>query len=117
MARLIATLVLLLLPGAGSAEMTAAVLKQDLDLVDTEEMSPEDAPHLFLAAGFVQGAGEMGNRVLFCLPVNFTNAQLVGVVRHFLQDEPRLREPAIDLVREALIAAFPCPSTPPGRSQ
>jgi hypothetical protein len=78
MTRLIVTLVFLFLPGAGLAEMTAATLKQHLDLVDTEEIAPEDGPHLLLAAGFVQGAGEMGNRFLFCLPVNFTNAQLVG---------------------------------------
>jgi hypothetical protein len=118
MMRLIFVLAIVLLPGAGLAEMTAAALKKDLDLVDTEEMAPEEGPHLLLAAGFVQGAGEMGNRFLFCLPVDFTNAQLVGVVRSFLQDSPqRWREPAINLVRDALMTDFPCSSGERGRTQ
>ena len=118
MARLIFILTLLLLSGAGSAEMTAAALKKNLDLVDTEEMAPEDGPHLLLAAGFAEGAGEMGNRFLFCLPVDFTNAQLVSVVRGFLQGSPqRWREPAINLVRDALVTDFPCPSGEGGGTQ
>jgi hypothetical protein len=118
MTRLIFILALLLLPEAGLAEMTAAALKTDLDLVDTEEMAPEDGPHLLLAAGFVQGAAEMGNHFLFCLPATFTNAQLVGVVRNFLHDSPQRRlEPAINLVRDALMTDFPCPSRERGRTQ
>ena len=65
-------LVLLMLPTMSSAEMSAARLSTDLDLVDSPDVAPEQGMRFLLAAGYVQGAGEMGNQMLFCLPPNYT---------------------------------------------
>ncbi len=106
---LIITLFLLLPSGLVSAEMAAATLQRDLDLIRTEELTPAQALRLLLAAGFVQGAAEMGDRVLFCLPAGFATARLLEVADEFLHATPERRdEPAIVLVREAFAEAFPC---------
>jgi hypothetical protein len=100
---------LLMLPTMSLAEMSAGRLSTDLDLADSEGMAPEQGMRLLLAAGYVQGAGEMGNKMLFCLPPKYTNAQLLGLVRNLLHQFPeRGNEPAVVLVREALTSAFPC---------
>ena len=104
-------LVLLMLPTMSSAEMSAARLSTDLDLVDSPDVAPEQGMRFLLAAGYVQGAGEMGNQMLFCLPPNYTNAQLLGLVRTLLHQAPeRAQESAATLVREALASTFPCAS-------
>ena len=109
MGRVTMLILMLLLPILSSAEMSAARLSTDLDLADSEDMAPEQGMRLLLAAGYVQGAGEMGNRLLLCLPSNFTNVQLLGLVRDLLRQFPeRGNEPAVVLVREALTKAFPC---------
>src|SRR5689334_773627 len=112
MLRLITLALMLSLPGIDQAEITAATLEHDLRLADTQEMSAEDAIHFSLAAGFVQGAAEMGNRdLLFCLPRNVSNVQLLSVVRDFpLESEARVDDSAIDLVKASLMSAFPCRS-------
>jgi len=109
MGRRILILTLSMLPTLSLAEMSAARLSTDLDLADSSDMAPEQGMRFLLAAGYVQGAGEMGNQALFCLPPNYTNAQLLGLVRNLLHQFPeRGNEPAVVLVREALTSAFPC---------
>ena len=109
MGRVTMLILVLLLPTLSSGEMSAARLSTDLALADSEDMAPEQGMRFLLAAGYVQGAGEMGNRLLFCLPPNFTNVQLLGLVRDLLRQFPeRGNEPAVILVREALAKAFPC---------
>ena len=111
MGRMLLILTLLILPILTCAEMSAGRLSTDLDLVESQDVAPEQGMRLPLAAGYVQGAGEMGNQMLFCLPPNYSNAQLVGLVRNLLHQFPeRGNEPAVVLVREALTSAFPCAS-------
>jgi len=100
-------LVLLMLPTMSSAEMSAARLSTDLDLVDSPDVAPEQGMRFLLAAGYVQGAGEMGNQMLFCLPPNYANVQLLGLVRTLLHQAPEGGpEPAVVLVKEALRSAL-----------
>jgi hypothetical protein len=108
---MILVLTLVLVPAISSAEMSAGRLARDLDLVDVQDLAAEQGMRFLLAAGYLQGAAEMGNQTLFCLPQNFTNAQLVGVVRDLLHQTPeRAQESAATLVREALASTFPCAS-------
>lgn len=72
MGRMILVLTLVLVPAISSAEMSAGRLARDLDLVDVQDLAPEQGMRFLLAAGYLQGAAEMGNQTLFCLPQNFT---------------------------------------------
>ena len=115
MLRLMTFALMLSLPGIDQAEITAATLEHDLRLAEAQEMSAEDAIQFSMAAGFVQGAAEMGNRdFLFCLPRNVSNVQLLNVVRGVLEEnEARGDASAIDLVKASLMLAFPCRSRNP----
>jgi hypothetical protein len=108
-------LIALTVPAANAKEgvYSGALLLQDFQVCDTR---PEDY-RCGRAANYVKGfakqlmQGHIGNpeHPQICLQSDVGVAELMEVVRDFLQANPeRSDELALWLVRDAMIAAYPC---------
>lgn len=71
----------------------------------TEKMPFDSGYYL----GYVTGAVDMGNNILFCLPSGVTVGQLADLVGRYLADHPERRHASgAWLITEALSEHYPC---------
>lgn len=65
-----------------------------------------------LAAGFVAGVFDVGQRVWHCAPNTVSVGQVRDLAKAYLENSPGIRhQPAEKLMRELHEAAWPCPKS------
>jgi Rap1a immunity proteins len=112
---------ILLLSSVASAQKGAVSYRSGLNLVDSCKYVPDgvarstdELVQTELGLGFCKGyieahAEALGLEGKVCLTTDNKPDQLIAVVKKYLADHPELWDkPALWLVRDALVQAFPC---------